>query len=146
MDSKDFIAKIRPGADQCEAEKGIPSEFTVAQAALESGWARSVLSIKYNNLFGIKASKAWKGRTVTMMTTEHINGQDVRIPAVWRVYDCWTDCLIDHADFFHVNPRYAKALKYPHDAIRFTEEIAKAGYATDENYADKIIRIIQKYL
>jgi flagellar protein FlgJ len=141
----EFIERVRPGADLCEAEKGIPSEFTVAQAALESGWGKSGLTARANNLFGIKSSSAWKGRTLTMMTTEHINGQDVRMPAVWRVYDTWADCLLDHANFFHANPRYKKALEFPHDAIRFTEEIAKAGYATDPDYANKIIRIIKTH-
>lgn len=145
MTPADFISKIRPGADHCEAEKGIPSGFTVAQAALESGWGKSGLTVRANNLFGIKSSKAWKGRTLTMMTTEHINGQDVRMPAVWRVYDCWADCLLDHADFFHVNPRYAKALQFPHDSERFAVEVAAAGYATDPNYAEKIIGIIKTH-
>lgn len=145
MTPSEFIAKIRPGADQCEVEKGIPSGFTVAQAMLESGLGKSVLASRFNNLFGVKATKAWKGRTVTLMTTEHINGQDVRMPAVWRVYDCWADCLLDHADFFHVNERYKEALKYPHDSERFAIEITKAGYATDPEYADKVIRIIKTY-
>jgi flagellum-specific peptidoglycan hydrolase FlgJ len=146
MKPSEFIAKIRPGADLCEAEKGIPSEFTVAQAALESGWGSSGLTAKANNLFGIKADKSWRGSTIMMMTSEYIRGQWIRVPATWRRYDTWADCLLDHANFFHVNPRYAKALEFPHDAIRFTEEVAKANYATDPSYADKIIGVIKKYL
>lgn len=143
MTSAEFIAKIRPGADLCEAQKGIPSEFTVAQAALESGWGKSFLTVKSNNLFGIKADRSWTGPTLTMMTSEHMNGQWVRIPAIWRRYDTWADCLLDHADFFHVNPRYRLALEFAHDPIKFAIAVAGAGYATDPDYADKIIRIIK---
>jgi flagellar protein FlgJ len=81
-----------------------------------------------------------------MMTTEYVNGQAVRVLAKWRSYDTWADCLLDHANFFHVNQRYAEALKYPHDPFRFTEEISRSGYATDPRYADKIIGVIKKYL
>ena len=146
MTPSDFIEKIRPGADLCEATKGIPSGFTVAQAALESGWGKSFLAVKSNNLFGIKADKSWTGPTHEMMTTEYIKGQAVRVSAKWRSYDSWAACLLDHADFFHVNPRYSEALKYPHDPFRFAEEISRAGYATDPRYADKIIGVIKKYL
>lgn len=138
-----FITKIHPGADLCEIERGIPSGFTVAQAALESAWGSSKLTEKANNLFGIKADKSWKGPTVTMMTREHINGEWISVPATWRSYETWADCLLDHANFFHVNPRYAKALEYPHDSEKFAIEAQKAGYATDPEYADKIINIIR---
>jgi flagellar protein FlgJ len=137
-----FITKIHPGADQCEIERGIPSGFTVAQASLESAWGSSKLTEKANNLFGIKADRGWKGPTVTMMTREYINGEWVSVPAVWRSYETWADCLLDHANFFHGNPRYAKALEFPHDSAKFAVEIAAAGYATDERYAEKIINII----
>jgi flagellum-specific peptidoglycan hydrolase FlgJ len=140
-----FITAIRPGADCCEIEKGIPSGFSVAQAALESGWGTSGLSVKAKNLFGVKADKFWGGPTITMMTSEHINGQWIRVPAKWRAYETWEECILDHAEFFHVNPRYSKALQYPHDAIRFAEEVAAAGYATDPEYAEKLIRIIQSH-
>lgn len=146
MTPTEFIEKIRPGADQCEAEKGIPAEFTVAQGALESGWGKSFLTVKSNNLFGIKADKSWTGPTHSMMTTEYVKGVPVRVMARWRAYDTWADCLLDHADFFHVNPRYAAALKFPHDPYRFTEEIAKAGYATDPSYCTKIVQIMKAYL
>jgi len=140
-----FIAAIHLGAQECEIKKGIPAAFTIGQAALESAWGESGLTKKACNLFGIKASKGWQGPTVTMMTTEHINGQDIRVPATWRSYDSWADCLLDHAEFFHVNPRYAKALQFPHDGIRFAIEVAAAGYATDPLYAEKIIKIIHNH-
>jgi|GEM_PF-6594803 len=55
----------------------------------------------------------------------------------------------DHADFFKRNPRYTKALTVKNNANQFIEEIAKAGYATDPNYANtlkSIIKTIEKYV
>jgi flagellum-specific peptidoglycan hydrolase FlgJ len=140
-----FIAAIHSGAQKCEIEKGIPAAFTVAQAALESAWGESGLTKKACNLFGIKASRGWPGPTVTMMTREYIKGEWISIPATWRSYESWSDCLLDHAEFFHVNPRYAKALLFPHDGIRFAIEAQAAGYATDPRYAEKIINIIHNH-
>lgn len=142
---EDFIAKLRPGADQCEKEKGIPASFTIAQAALESGWGSSALSTVAANLFGVKADKSWKGRTLSYSTREFLGGEWRTVPAVWRVYDDWAECLLDHAEFFKVNPRYSKALQFAHDGKLFARAIALAGYATDPLYGDKLISIISKH-
>lgn len=143
MNTVEFINRIRPGADQCEAEKGIPAGFTIAQAALESAWGGSGLTARANNLFGIKAGKAWHGEVLELPTREVVNGSVwVTVNARWRKYATWADCLLDHADFFHVNLRYSKALEHPHDSVRFAEEVAAAGYATDPNYAKKIINLM----
>lgn len=140
-----FISELRPGATQCEIAYGVPAGFTIAQAVLESSWGTSKLSIDANNLFGIKADKSWGGNTTVMDTEEHINGKDVVVRAYWRKYSNWAQCLLDRGKFFHVNPRYAAALAYPHDARKFAFEIAKAGYATDPHYYDKLIATMESH-
>ena len=145
MSPIEFIAKLRPGADQCESEKGIPASFTIAQAALESSWGGSALSTVAANLFGVKADKSWKGKTLSMNTREYLHNEWLTVPAVWRVYADWAECLLDHAEFFKVNPRYAKALQFAHDGKLFARAISLAGYATDPLYGDKLISIINKH-
>ena len=144
MIPKMFIEKIKPGADQCEKAEGIPSAFTIAQAALESAWGSSGLSLRANNLFGVKADKAWTGKVVAINTREFLRGVWVTVPALWRSYDSWAECLIDHAHFFKVNPRYAEALKTT-DPEKFARAVAKAGYATDPKYADKLISVMHSH-
>lgn len=138
-----FIAIIHDSAEKCEIEKGVPSGVTVAQAALESAWGESGLTEKANNLFGIKADKSWRGPTVIMPTRELLKGQWVTVRAPWRVYESWEASCLDHANYFHSNPRYAAALDNPHDAEKFATEVAKAGYATDNNYLKKLLSIIR---
>ncbi|MEO6147538.1 MAG: glucosaminidase domain-containing protein [Sulfuriferula sp.] len=145
MKPDDFIATIRPGADECEAEYGIPAAFTIAQGALESEWGGSESCIQANNLFGVKADHFWKGPTISMQTEEVIRGKKVIVPAKWRKYDSWAESLLDHAKFFKVNPRYAAALVYPHDAKKFAFEIAKAGYATDPDYYKKLVSVMRSH-
>ncbi|WP_257827897.1 glucosaminidase domain-containing protein [Burkholderia glumae] len=64
--------------------------------------------------------------------------------ARWRVYSDWLASLNDHAQFLIVNPRYAAAFAYT-SGTTFATAVAAAGYATDPNYAAKIIAIIKSH-
>ena len=98
-----FISQIVSGAKQSYEETGIFPSITLAQAILESGWGRSGLAIKANNLFGIKADSGWKGKVLEMPTQEHVNGGIITIIARWRVYESWNESVIDHGKFFVEN-------------------------------------------
>jgi flagellum-specific peptidoglycan hydrolase FlgJ len=86
MKPQEFIDQIAPAAIACHKATGIPASFTLAQAALESGWGASRLAQQGRNLFGVKADRAWKGPTINMDTGEVINGKRVTVPAIWRAY------------------------------------------------------------
>ncbi|QGZ56767.1 glycoside hydrolase family 73 protein [Paraburkholderia acidiphila] len=144
MTPDDFIAAIAPPAQELAASSNIPASFTVAQAALESGWASSQLANKYFNLFGVKADPSWTGQTVALPTTEYVGGKPITVQANWRVYDSWFASLQDHAQFLLNNPRYAPAFAYSTGAL-FARAVAAAGYATDPHYAAKIISIINAH-
>jgi flagellum-specific peptidoglycan hydrolase FlgJ len=137
----DFLTQLTPAALECEKAAGIPHVFTLAQGALESAWGSSVLATKGFNLFGVKADASWHGATLVLPTKEHLSGKDVTVVAKWRKYANWGECMLDHAKFFHVNPRYKHALETT-DPIEFARRVAAAGYATDPNYAQLIITII----
>jgi len=143
MNKAAFIALIAAGAQESMRATKVPASFTIAQAALESAWGESGLAKSAMNLFGVKADKAWKGATVTLPTREVIDGKGVTVPALWRKYSSWAECLTDHAQFFIVNKRYASAFKHTDNAEQFALAIAAAGYATDPQYAAKIIAVIR---
>jgi len=131
-----------------KAAKGtglFPSLF-LAQAILESANGKSLLASKYNNHFGIKASKGWTGKVIGINTREVINGQDVYVKANFRWYDNPLDSFSDRAKFLLQNPRYKNAgvftAKTPEQQA---EALQKAGYATDPNYAKLLSVIIGKY-
>lgn len=125
---------------------GIFPSVVMAQAAVESGWGRSGLASKHGNQFGIKADKSWTGPTVEMDTTEFVNGQYIKVKALWRKYPNPQDSFRDHIKFLQRNPRYAKAGVFdaatPEDQAR---ALQRAGYATDPNYASKLITVIEKF-
>ncbi|HDR9497582.1 TPA: glycoside hydrolase family 73 protein [Burkholderia cepacia] len=133
-----FIAAIAPAAQVCAKRTGVPASVTVAQAALESSWGKRAPGM---NLFGIKADASWRGPVTSQVTHEVVDGETITITARFRAYSDWEGSIDDHAVFLTGNPRYRPAFAFK-DGPNFARAIAKAGYATDPLYADKLIAIM----
>lgn len=144
-----YLDSIKAGAIRGWIEERIPASLTGAQAALESGWGTSSLArAPYNNQFGIKASADWTGRVVKMPTKEYLNGAWVAVNADFRAYDDINDSVADHAKFFTSTEwrktNYAAVIGET-DYKKACYAVKAAGYATDPDYASKLINIIEKY-
>jgi flagellum-specific peptidoglycan hydrolase FlgJ len=141
MTPQSFIAAISPAAVTLMGTSKIPASFTVAEAADESGWGAHCPGF---NLFGIKADSSWTGLVTTDQTDEVGDGKTEIITAKFRAYPNWLASLEDHAQFLLTNPRYQPAFAYTTGAL-FAQAVAAAGYATDPDYAQKIIEIIRAH-
>jgi flagellar protein FlgJ len=142
----EFVKKYGSFIHKAIEGSGILAGTLVAQAILESSGkdlqgnfkvAGSKLSREANNLFGIKASSSWKGKTYNINTGEVINGKNVVVNADFRAYDSYEDSIKDYVNFLSKNPRYAKVLKattVKDQAI----ELKNANYATAPNYASTV--------
>ncbi|RQS64203.1 flagellar assembly peptidoglycan hydrolase FlgJ [Burkholderia sp. Bp8963] len=147
-DADAFVDRLAAPAQAASATTGIPARFIVGQAALESGWGKREIraadgSTSYN-VFGIKAGKGWSGRTVAALTTEYVNGTPRRVVAKFRAYDSYEHAMTDYANLLKNNPRYAGVLSASRSVEGFAHGMQKAGYATDPNYAKKLISIMQQ--
>lgn len=142
MTNTEFITRV---ARIARGDARVLPSLTIAQAILESGWGRSGLTVRANALFGIKATKSWKGKVYSANTKECYNGIDfVDEVAVFRAYDSWEDSVADHTKFLCDNKRY-KAVIGETDYKKACKAIKAAGYATDPGYAEKLIQLIEKY-
>jgi flagellar protein FlgJ len=149
--SKDeFIAAMLPMAEQAAEKIGVDPRYLVAQAALETGWGKSIIrqqdGSSSHNLFGIKAT-GWQGASATVMTTEYVNGKATRERAGFRAYDSFEQSFNDYVRLLESNGRYQKAIRVAStsgDSERFVNELQRAGYATDPQYARKINQIARK--
>lgn len=145
--SQPFISRLLRPALQAAQSSGIHPYLILAQAALESGWGkREILTAEgkpSHNLFGIKASGDWQGKTTEITTTEYINGTPQKIKAAFRVYDSYAESLSDYARLLKNNPRYQRVAQSS-SAEQGAHALQAGGYATDPAYANKLINIIQQ--
>lgn len=145
MTKSEFLQKIKEPAIENMIETGVLASLTVAQAALESGWGLSGLTLKGNALFGIKANASWKGKIYNGRTVEYYDDVNaVNITAAFRAYDGWAESIADHSALLTGLPRY-KYVVGETDYKKACRAVHAAGYATDPNYADKLINIIEAY-
>lgn len=142
MTDKEFFNRIKDDVIRDMKQTGILASLTAAQAFIESGSGSSGLTVKANNLFGMKGS--YQGYFVTMKTKEYINGKYVVVDASFRKYPDWAASIKDHSDLFLRASRY-KNLIGEKDYIKACKNVQKDGYATSPTYADTLIRTIERY-
>lgn len=140
MDKNSFIAAVSPGAVAGMHAQGILASVSVAQAILESGWGSHAPG---NNLFGIKAN-GWKGKTQQLTTTEYVKGRTVTIKAWFRAYDNWSASIEDHAAFLAGLGRYRNLIGQKDYRI-VAQRLQADGYATEPNYAQQLIALVEQY-
>ena len=144
----EFVNTMLPMAKEAADRIGVDPRYLVAQAALETGWGKSVMRAQdgssSHNLFGIKAGNSWKGDSARAITSEFRNGQMVKETAEFRSYDSYKDSFHDLVTLLQTNNRYQDVVKSADNPEQFVRELQKAGYATDPNYASKISQIARQ--
>ena len=146
----EFTAAMLPMAEKAAARLGVDPHYLVAQAALETGWGKSVIrqgdGSSSHNLFGIKTHGVWQGESASVMTSEYRDGIKGQERASFRSYDSYEQSFDDYVSFLESNGRYKEALKNTANPDQFFRELQRAGYATDPQYARKVSQIAQKLL
>ncbi len=142
-----FVETLWSVADDAARQLGLPTEALLAQAALETGWGRHVMAAanggSSHNLFGIKADQRWSGGRVRQETLEFEEDVAVRRREYFRAYSSFEESFRDYVAFLKENPRYTNALRNTRDAAEYFQALQEAGYATDPDYANKILRVMQ---
>ena len=145
---EEFIKKMRPYAEKAAKELGVPASILLAQSALETGWGNKVIQHgngeSSHNLFGIKADKRWNGPYVNVSSLEYVNGEAKREFSNFKVYDSYQHSFEDYVDFIKSNDRYRTALKNSANGEHYIKALQEAGYATDPQYANKVMDIAQR--
>lgn len=132
-----YIDKFKTIAIQEMNLYGIPASITLAQGLFESGSGNAELARVANNHFGIKCTSDWKGKSYYKDDDSHND--------CFRVYDRPEDSFRDHSEFLK-RPRYSKLFQLDkNDYVGWANGLKAAGYATNPNYPNLLINIIQKY-
>lgn len=133
-----YIAKFSGIAVSEMKRTGIPASITLAQGMLESRYGLSTMATEGHNHFGIKCHSTWKGKRMYY--------DDDAPQECFRVYPDDAQSYRDHSDFLRYWDRYKPLFELaPTDYKGWAHGLKKAGYATDPQYASKLIKIIEDY-
>lgn len=146
MNKLDFIELVAPIVVKVNKEKGFPlySSVVIAQAILETGWGNSEIMMKANAIFGIKATTNWKGKVYDYITEEcYDNINFTKINACFRAYDSIEKSIKDYFELILTLNRYKNAINTK-SALECITAIKNGGYATDPQYVNKIMIIIDQ--
>jgi LysM repeat protein len=135
--SLDYIERFKAIAIQEMNQYGIPASITLGQGLFESGAGSSDLAKYANNHFGIKCTGDWTGKSYYK--------DDDNVNDCFRVYDNPEDSFRDHSNFLK-RKNYARLFELDKDDYKgWAYGLKKAGYATNPNYPQLLINIIEKY-
>jgi flagellar protein FlgJ len=140
----EFVTAMLPEAKAAADALGIEPRLLLAQAALETGWGRSMPhedGASSHNLFGIKAGAGWDGPAASHLTLEHENGVTAPRYQSFRTYASAAESFGDYVHLISSAQRYAGALEHGGSAEAYARGLTEAGYATDPAYADKWLAI-----
>lgn len=135
---EEYIYRWRATAVEHMELYGIPASITMGQAILESGYGNGYLARVANNHFCIKCKKSWTG--------ERITHADDNPDDCFRVYESAEASFRDHADFLNEGARYDFLFAYASDDYKnWAKGLKKAGYATAQDYDQRLISLIERY-
>lgn len=136
--TEQYILQYRNIAIDNQNQYGIPASITLAQGIIESGSGRSVLAKESNNHFGIKCHSNWTGAKTYK--------DDDKKNDCFRVYNNANESFTDHSLFLKNNKRYASLFDLEiNDYKSWATGLKQCGYATNPNYANLLIDIIELY-
>ena len=140
-----YINTYKDIAIQEMMRSGIPASITLAQGIHESSWGKGALALNSNNHFGIKCKDYWQGPTF-YYEDDDFDRNGKLIKSCFRAYENPEKSYADHTDFLMTTAHYQELFSYSAtDYRRWAKGLKKCGYATDKEYANKLIRTIEKY-
>jgi flagellar protein FlgJ len=145
---QEFVDAVRPHAEKAATALGVPARVLIAQAALETGWGQHMPRNNDGspalNLFGVKAQAGYAGPAAARRTSEYVEGSWTSTPASFRSYGSIGAAFDDYVNLLKNNPRYADALRA--GSVRgFAQGLQNAGYATDPQYAAKLVQVANSH-
>ncbi|MEG1486556.1 amidase domain-containing protein [Lactococcus sp.] len=151
IDSSSTEAFIKSIADRVRILAGKNNLFAsiiLAQAILESGSGQSNMTQQYFNIFNITG--AYLGKSISFETEEFSGNNPYYIEQSFRVYSNYDQALDDYINLMIKGTTwnseiYAGAWKSHAKTYQEAAQALQGIFATDPEYAQKLIEIIEEY-
>jgi flagellum-specific peptidoglycan hydrolase FlgJ len=141
----DYILQYKDLAIVEMHRTGIPASITLAQALHESNAGKSSLAKQANNHFGIKCKSYWTGNTY-FHKDDDLNDRGILINSCFRSYTSAVESYVDHSNFLVETAHYSPLFTLEkEDYVAWAWGLKQCGYATDSQYAVKLIKLINKF-
>lgn len=127
---------VKAAAKHCGAKW---PEVVAAQWALESGWGKHTSG--KNNFFGIKGKD---GQGTLVSTTEFTGGMEIKVDAWFKDFPNLYECVNELVSKWYKDYKNYKGVNRADSAEECCRLLVKEGYATDPQYATKLINILKK--
>lgn len=138
MTHREYVEKYKELAIYYQETYGIPASIKLAQGLLESDCGNSRLAVEANNHFGIKCKSDWTG--------ESIRHDDDAANECFRKYSSAEESYYDHSEFLDKSWRYQELFKLDiTDYKGWAHGLKEAGYATNPQYAQLLIKLIEDH-
>lgn len=143
---KGFIENLAPTAQKMSKNYGVPASILLSQAAYESNYGSSLLSVKYHNIYSLPAQPG----------QEHIHLKDnVYSGGKWQyqkvdfaVFRDWSSSMSSYLE----DLRQGRWGESTYEEVAGTtsykvaaEKLQAAGFNSDPDYAKHLISIIETY-
>jgi flagellar protein FlgJ len=146
---EDFMKKLWASAKHAASLIGASPELLLAQAALETNWGKNIIpdgkDTSTHNLFNVKAGSGWNNKVATIKTLEEKDGVIAKEKSNFRSYASFKESFMDYVNLLKKNDRYSESVSKAGNPEQFTSALQSAGYATDQNYANKIMKIFSSH-
>ena len=116
-------------------------ELVAAQWALESAFGSAISG--QNNFFGAKATSAES--STAKRTTEVVNGQEVATTANFKNYDSPQAAVNELVSRWYKDYQGYSGVNNANSLEEAAQMLQEQGYATDPNYAQKLIEIANRF-
>ena len=151
IDSSSTEAFIKSIADRVRILAGknnLYASIILAQAILESGSGQSNMTQQYFNIFNITG--AYLGKSISFKTEEFSGNNPYYIEQSFRVYSNYDQALDDYINLMIKGTTwnseiYAGAWKSHAKTYQEAAQALQGIFATDPEYAQKLIEIIEEY-
>ena len=143
---KGFIENLAPTAQKMSKNYGVPASILLSQAAYESNYGSSLLSVKYHNIYSLPAQPG----------QEHIHLKDnVYSGGKWQyqkvdfaVFRDWSSSMSSYLEDLRQGRWGESTYKEVAGTTSYkvaAEKLQAAGFNSDPDYAKHLISIIETY-